>query len=314
MGDDVKSFVVEQIADGDSVSKIELMDLHLIAHRRQIAALYPRIIKVVEVIENCDFVTGSEQFFDQMRTNKPRAARHQSSHRASVKMNVRRSKARTRTGRVFVFFLVFVIALSAGIYFRFLRETWRAGRIEAAFRVPSPFDLASLPTARRFDFPIGSEGGAFAYNAQPFTENAHLGDDLNGIGGENSDLGDPVFSVGDGRVIWAAEGGPGWGKIVIILHAYEENGARKHVQSYYAHLETIMTEASRDVRRGEQIGTIGTAGGRYLAHLHFEMREFVTPLIGPGYREDTRGWINPSEFIRQHRGAAEEDVGRPAFR
>jgi murein DD-endopeptidase MepM/ murein hydrolase activator NlpD len=64
------------------------------------------------------------------------------------------------------------------------------------------------------------------------------------------------------------------------------------------------------VKRGEQIATVGNANGRYWAHLHFEMREFITPFIGPGYREDTRGWLNPSEFIRQHRGAPDHDVGR----
>jgi hypothetical protein len=40
------------------------------------------------------------------------------------------------------------------------------------------------------------------------------------------------------------------------------------------------------------------------------MREFTTPFVGAGYRKDTRGWLNPSEFIRAHRGAPDEDVGR----
>ena len=55
------------------------------------------------------------------------------------------------------------------------------------------------------------------------------------------------------------------------------------------------------VQCGQQISTVGTANGRYLAYLHFEMREFLTPFVGPGYREDTRGWINPTKFIEDHR-------------
>jgi len=190
-------------------------------------------------------------------------------------------------------------------------ELTRPAKIDPAFRLVSPLDLASLPTAKRFDFPIGSENGAFAYNAQRFTENKHLGDDLNGIGGENSDLGDPVFAVADGRVLLARDGGPGWGNVIIVLHAYEENGERKYVQSYYGHLDTILVAPPRDVHRGEQIGTVGTGNGRYFAHLHFEMREFFTPFVGPGYRAETRGWLNPSGFIAAHRGAPLDDVGRP---
>ncbi|MBA2241926.1 MAG: M23 family metallopeptidase, partial [Chthoniobacterales bacterium] len=206
--------------------------------------------------------------------------------------------------------VVFVLSFAAGIYFRFGREALRAGSMSPAFRLVPPLELAAVPTARRFDFPLGSEHGALAYNAQPFTENQHLGDDLNGIGGENTDLGDPVYAVADGRVLWAAEGGPGWGNVIILLHAYEEKGARKYVQSYYGHLDSIVARAQEDVVRGQQIATVGTAGGRYWAHLHFEMREFITPFIGPGYREDTRGWLNPTEFIQQHRGASDDDVGR----
>ena len=140
-----------------------------------------------------------------------------------------------------------------------------------------------------------------SYNAQRFTENRHLGDDLNGIGGENSDLGDPIYAIADGRVLLTRDGGAEWGNIVILLHAYLENGKRKYVQSYYGHVRDMLVHPGEMVKRGQQIATVGTANGRYFAHLHFEMREFLTPFIGPGYRQDTRGWINPTKFIETHR-------------
>ncbi len=206
--------------------------------------------------------------------------------------------------------LLLLLGFAADLAWRLGPELLERRKFQLALDLVSPIELATLPTATRFDFPVGSEHGAMAYNAQSFTENNHLGDDLNGIGGENSDLGDPVFAVADGRVILAREGGPGWGNIIIIMHAYREAGVRKYVQSYYAHVQTMLVTPAKQVRRGEQIATVGTAGGKYLAHLHFEMREFITPFVGAGYRKDTRGWINPSEFIRAHRGAADDDVGR----
>jgi hypothetical protein len=205
---------------------------------------------------------------------------------------------------------VFAIGFIATVLIHLWPDLTRPKYVDLAFRRLSPLELASLPIAARFDFPLGSENGAMAYNAQRLTENHHLGDDLNGIGGENSDLGDPIYAVGDGHVLLGREVGAGWGNVIILLHAYNENGERKYVQSYYAHLESILVHAGEDVRRGQKIATVGTAGGRYFAHLHFEMREFITPFIGPGYREDTRGWLDPSAFIETHRGAPDDDVGR----
>ena len=136
---------------------------------------------------------------------------------------------------------VFALALVATVAIKLWPELTRPKHVDLAFRVPSPLELVSLPAAARFDFPLGSENAAMSYNAQHFTENHHLGEDLNGIGGENSDLGDPIYAIADGRVLLAREGGPGWGNVMIVLHAYVENGERK------------------DVRRGQQIPTIGTA-------------------------------------------------------
>ena len=226
-------------------------------------------------------------------------------------MKLNTSKGGTHLGLVVALLAVFLVALVASLYLRLRPELESHPPLDPALQPVSPMELASLPTALRFDFPLGSEHGAFAYNAQPFTENRHLGDDLNGIGGENSDFGDPVFAIADGRVLLAEEAGPGWGKIIIVLHAYEEEGRRRYVQSFYGHVDEILVAPQEDVKRGEQIATVGNADGRYLAHLHFEMREFITPYVGPGYRADTRGWLNPTEFIRQHRGAPDDDVGRP---
>lgn len=44
------------------------------------------------------------------------------------------------------------------------------------------------------------------------------------------------------------------------------------MQSLYAHLKTVSDiPLGALMGRGEQIGTVGTAHGNYLAHLHFEM-------------------------------------------
>src|SRR5437667_2350069 len=174
------------------------------------------------------------------------------------------------------YFGLFAAGLLGLLAWRLAAELTRPTHLDPAFQIPSPFELASLPVATRFDFPLGSEHGALAYNAQRFTENHHLGDDLNGIGGENSDLGDPIYAIADGRVWLARDVGSGWGNVIIILHAIEGDGDRSVVQSYYGHCDEILVDAGNDVRRGQQTGRGGTANGQYFAHLHFELREFVT--------------------------------------
>lgn len=179
--------------------------------------------------------------------------------------------------------------------------------LDPAFQRLSPLETATLPLATRFDMPLGSEHGAFTYNARAFRISRHLGDDLNGIGGQNSDLGDPVYAAGAGRVVYAGIPGPGWGKMILIAHRLPEGDALGPVvQTMYAHLESMRVRTGQLVQRGEPIGTVGTGEGAYLAHLHFEVR--VGPYVNPGqgYADTALNRVAPEQFIRARRGAGAE--------
>lgn len=186
---------------------------------------------------------------------------------------------------------------------------------DAAFVRLSPEETATLPLAKSFEMPMGGEQGAMVYNAQPFRTTRHLGDDLNGVGGWNSDLGDPVYASGNGRVIYSGIPGPGWGNMIILAHRVPEPEALHGWRVYetvYAHLETRLAQAGEVVRRGAKIGRVGTAGGRYLAHLHFEVRRSTSVYPGMGYADAPLDRVSPEEFIREHPVASADDVLLPA--
>lgn len=179
---------------------------------------------------------------------------------------------------------------------------------DPAFVRLSPLEIAALPEAVRWDMPMGSEHGALTYNAQPFRITRHLGDDLNGIGGMNSDLGDPVYAAATGRVVYRGIPSPGWGHMIIVAHRVRnlESGAMEVMQSLYAHLDTMQVEPGQTVHRGQKIGTVGTAFGKYLAHLHFEIRHGPYVFPGVGYADSPLNCVSPEHFVAQHRGAREE--------
>lgn len=148
-----------------------------------------------------------------------------------------------------------------------------------------------------FDFPVGKPNGDGYYNAQKFGENNHLGDDWNGSGGGNCDLGDPIYAIANGIVSEAKDYGGGWGKVVRIIHLHND----ELYESLYAHCDTIVTKEGNLVKKGTQIATIGNLDGYYYAHLHLEIRNRVGMVIGSGYHTDTTGYINPTTFIKNNR-------------
>ncbi len=176
---------------------------------------------------------------------------------------------------------------------------------QASGKVVAP---EQIPIADGFAYPVGKtptvtqkRDGDGWYNAQDFTENEHLAEDWNGEGGGNTDCGEPVFAAARGVVILAEKVWLGWGNVVIVRHRRPDGS---EVETQYAHLKEIKVKVGEKVERRQQIGTVGDGEGRFLCHLHFELRtpecrDWGAP--GAGYSSDTKGWLDPSDFIDAHR-------------
>jgi murein DD-endopeptidase MepM/ murein hydrolase activator NlpD len=182
-----------------------------------------------------------------------------------------------------------------------------SGEVDHHFDFPCAWQTAQIPRALRFDPPMGTEHGGLVYNAQKFWEmnekrgGHHTGDDLNGIGGMNTDLGDPVFAIADGLVLYAGEPSPGWGNVLVIAHTVPDG---RTLHSMYAHLDRIEVTRGALVARGGRVGTVGTANGYYPAHLHFEMRISDGVDIGAGYAPSPLDRLDPMVTINSLRNAA----------
>ncbi len=177
-----------------------------------------------------------------------------------------------------------------------------AEALDARCLVMRAWDRAVIPVADRFESPLGGEKGAFVYDAQPFGAKnedrggLHAGQDWNGIGGENTDFGDPVYAAGRGMVIYKGRPSDEWGNVVVLAHRLPDG---EIVQTLYAHLSRIDVSLRQQVARGQKIGLVGSADGLYWAHLHFEaVKSSFNEAGQPGYFAENapggmRGRIDP---------------------
>ncbi len=177
-----------------------------------------------------------------------------------------------------------------------------------------------------FDFPFGNADGKGDYTdletgkkfsgwyiATKFNEQyslgLHPGEDWNGNGGKNTDRGQDVYAVANGRVVFAESCGRLWGNVIVIEHTFYENFERKTIQSVYAHLLDLKVRAGEIVKRRQLIAHIGQDPDKtYDAHLHWELRADLT--LAPNYWPSSNGkdqawvcqhYIEPSSFIAAHR-------------
>lgn len=170
---------------------------------------------------------------------------------------------------------------------------------------------AYVPLADGFDYPVGKPDGVGYYKSRGLRLRTprHMGEDWNGNGGGNSDLGDPVYTIGHGLVTYADDAKGRWGNVVIVRHAFRDPRSRKVLccQTLYAHLDRIDVKLGQIVMRGDQIGTIGTNRGMFTAHLHAELHFNVLANCGQqGIPKTAANYGDLSRFIRNLRSLPQE--------
>ena len=168
--------------------------------------------------------------------------------------------------------------------------------------VSTHFDTAFTRLADGFDFPVGKPDAQGYYKARGFRSHGHLGEDWDGVGGGDTDLGDPICSIADGLVVFARDCHMGWGNVLIVRHSYREGGTVKTVDALYGHLSTMLVRRGQAVTRGQKIATMGNAHGLYDAHLHLEIRKNLEiGMSRAAFARDFGNYYDPSQFIQTHR-------------
>lgn len=201
----------------------------------------------------------------------------------------------------------------AGIYGQDVPPATLPEKLLPGLVLLTPQQLALIPLADGFQSPCGTARGGFVYDAQPFNAHNgkrgghHTGCDINGIGGENTDLGLPVHAAARGLVVYVGEPSPEWGKVIVLAHRLP--GDERVIQTLYAHLDKSIVRQGQLISRGEPIGTIGTANDHYLAHLHFEAISSICTEAGqPAYAGNgTLNRLDPQKLLSAHPAPAIPD-------
>ena len=122
--------------------------------------------------------------------------------------------------------------------------------------------VGNVPVSRKKPTKIAANTNATAPVALPQQRyRAHMGIDY------AAPIGTPVFSVANGKVVHLGYNGA-FGNLIILEH---DGGYR----TYYAHLSNYNVELDlgNEVRRGLEIGYVGSTGRSTGPHLHFELRK-----------------------------------------
>ena len=103
-----------------------------------------------------------------------------------------------------------------------------------------------------------------------------------------ADVGEPVYAIAAGEVIYAGDGLRGYGNVIILRHD-------RKTSSLYAHNSELKVKQGDQVTQGTLIALLGNTGHSTGPHVHFEIRDGDTA-------------VNPRNVLPQSKVAARSPV------
>jgi murein DD-endopeptidase MepM/ murein hydrolase activator NlpD len=198
-------------------------------------------------------------------------SRYQAQYSALTKLGIDPRRVQDAMGGPYEPVTVETAAVSQGVVakqgdqqFRALFNSWkRLDQLEQG--------MVSIPSAKPVQ--TVSLTSNFGVRSDPFRGGAamHSGVDIPGA------YGTPIYATADGivgRAGWVS----GYGKLVELEHG-------RGIQTRYGHMSSLLVAAGTRVKRGQQIGMMGSTGRSTGNHLHYEVRL------------DGRA-VNPMPFLR----------------
>jgi murein DD-endopeptidase MepM/ murein hydrolase activator NlpD len=104
-------------------------------------------------------------------------------------------------------------------------------------------------------------GSPFGERIDPFGRGRAMHEGLDFV----APFGTPILAAADGVVVFAAPH-PEFGNLVEVNHGGE-------LITRYAHMSALAVSAGTSVRRGQEVGKLGSTGRSTGPHLHFEVRQ-----------------------------------------
>ncbi len=138
----------------------------------------------------------------------------------------------------------------------------------------------------------------FGWRIDPFTGRRafHRGIDFAGRKGT------PIYATADGFVHYAGKD-KYLGNTIIVAHRKKERDEQGQpyarqggYQTEYGHLDRIMVKQGQQIKRRQQIGTMGNSGRSTGPHLHYAVR------LRDQQLSKNRGYQNPEDFIFDNSG------------